>query len=88
MNVELLKLRAYVENSMYRIRIINHLSIDDVKIPSKLAKECDIGGNHISIYLSQLKKKNLIECINEEMSKGRMYKLTKQGYEVKNMMNR
>ena len=38
--------------------------------------------NHISKVLSELKSKEIVECINEEARKGRLYRLTDTGKEV------
>lgn len=35
--------------------------------------------NHISATLRQLKEHELIECINPEVKKGRLYRLTYKG---------
>ena len=59
---------------------------DDIKIPSKIAKDSDIRQNHISKVLSELKAHELVECINPEVRKGRLYRLTPKGDElVKNI---
>lgn len=52
------------------------------KIPSQIAKDSDIIQNHISATLRQLKEHNLIECINPEAKKGRLYRLTDKGEEL------
>ena len=51
----------------------------DVKIPSQIAKDSDIRVNHISKVLSELKAHELIECINPEVRKGRLYRQTDKG---------
>ena len=55
---------------------------DEVKIPSQIAKDSDILQNHISAVLRQLKEHELVECINPEVRKGRLYRLTDKGDEV------
>lgn len=55
---------------------------DDVKIPSQIAKDSEIRPNHISKVLSELKSHELVECINEEVRKGRLYRLTPKGDEI------
>ena len=55
---------------------------DDVKIPSQIAKEAEIYQNHISHILKQLKEYSLVECINPEVKKGRLYRLTDLGKKV------
>ena len=58
----------------------------EVKIPSEIANDTEIFQNHISNTLRQLKEHELIECINPEVRKGRLYRLTDKGNElVKNI---
>lgn len=59
---------------------------EDTKIPTEIAKDADIRVNHISKVLSELKSHELIECINPEVRKGRLYRLTDKGSNlVKNL---
>ena len=82
---EMLKEMSYVEISKYRTKVMKALE-DDVKIPSQIAKDSEIRQNHISKVLSELKAHELVECINPEVRKGRLYRLTPKGDElVKNI---
>ena len=82
---EMLKEMSYVEISKYRSKVMKALE-DDVKIPSQIAKDSEIRQNHISKVLSELKAHELVECINPEVRKGRLYRLTDKGNElVKNI---
>ena len=82
---EMLKEMSYVEISKYRAKVMKALE-DDVKIPSQIAKDSEIRQNHISKVLSELKAHELLECINPEVRKGRLYRLTPKGDElVKNI---
>ncbi|WP_304045787.1 transcriptional regulator [Methanobrevibacter gottschalkii] len=56
----------------------------DVKIPSVIAKDSGIKTNHISKILSELKAHELVECINPEVRKGRLYRLTDKGEVILN----
>ena len=78
---EMLKEMSYVKISTYRTKVMKSLD-DEVKIPSQIAKDSDILQNHISAVLRQLKEHELIECINPEVRKGRLYRLTDKGDEV------
>ncbi|WP_299523192.1 transcriptional regulator [uncultured Methanobrevibacter sp.] len=78
---ELLILRQYVLSSTYRTNTIKAIG-DDVKIPTNIAKDSGIRTNHISKVLSELKNKDIVECINEEARKGRLYRLTDIGKEI------
>ena len=82
---EMLKEISYVKISQYRTKVMKALE-DDIKIPSKIAKDSDIRQNHISKVLAELKAHELVECINPEVRKGRLYRLTPKGDElVKNI---
>ena len=82
---EMLKEYGYVTSSAYRTKVLKSLD-GDTKMPSQIARDSDIKQNHISNVLNQLKKRELVECINPEVRKGRLYRLTDKGDElVKNM---
>ncbi len=78
---ELLKLTSYVQISKYREKTVKSIG-EKVKIPTNIAKDSGIRTNHISKVLSELKGKDIVECINEEDRKGRLYRLTPTGKEV------
>lgn len=54
----------------------------EVLIPSQIAKNSGIRTNHISKVLAELKAHELVECINPEVRKGRLYRLTDKGEKV------
>lgn len=83
---ELLKLTSYVEISKYREKTLKSIG-NNVKIPTNIAKDSNIRTNHISKILSELKSKEIVECINEEARKGRLYRLTDTGKEVLESIN-
>ncbi len=85
-NDELLKLTSYVQISKYREKTLKSIG-DEVKIPTNIAKDSGIRTNHISKVLSELKNKEIVECINEEARKGRLYRLTDTGKEVLDTIN-
>ena len=78
---ELLSEIGYVQISSYRLKVMKSLE-DEVKIPSQISKDSDIKQNHISNVLRQLKEHDLVECINPEVKKGRLYRLTDTGNEI------
>ena len=82
-NDELLKLTSYVQISKQREKTLKSIG-DEVKIPTTIAKDSGIRTNHISKVLSELKSKEIVECINEEARKGRLYRLTDTGKDVLN----
>ena len=83
---ELLKLTSYVEISKYREKTLKSIG-NNVKIPTNIAKDSGIRTNHIPKVLSELKSKEIVECINEEARKGRLYRLTDTGKEVLESIN-
>ena len=72
---------SYVKISKYRTKVMKSLD-GDVKIPTAIAKDSEIRPNHISKVLAELKAHNLVECINPEAKKGRLYRLTDKGDEI------
>ena len=78
---EMLAEISYVQISTYRTKAMKALE-DEVKIPSVIAKDSGIRTNHISKVLSELKAHELVECINPEVRKGRLYRLTEHGEDV------
>ena len=75
----------YVNKSQYRLKVMKSLE-GEVKIPSEIATDTEIFQNHISNTLKQLKEHELIECINPEVRKGRLYRLTDKGDDlIKNL---
>lgn len=78
---EILIEMSYVKMSQYRTKVLKSLK-EDVKIPTEIAKDTDIVSNHISNTLKQLKDHDLVECLNPEARKGRLYRLTDEGKNV------
>ena len=78
---EMLTEISYVQISTYRTKAMKALE-DEVKIPSVIAKDSGIRTNHISKVLAELKAHELVECINPEVRKGRLYRLTDKGEEI------
>lgn len=72
---------GYVKISPYRTNTLKAIG-QDIKMPSEIAKELNIKTSQVSSALSDLKKKNLVVCINEEVRKGRLYKCTTLGLEL------
>ena len=71
----------FVQRSTYRQRVLKSLE-DDVLMPKEIAERSNIKTNHVSKVLSELKSKKLIEIINPEARKGRLYRLTDTGDEI------
>ena len=71
----------YVKKSSYRVKVLKSLK-NDVKIPKEIAADSGILPNHISNVLRQLKEKDIVECLNPESRKGRLYRLSETGLDV------
>ena len=71
----------YVSKSSYRVKVIKALG-EDAKMPTKIADDSGILPNHISNVLRQLKEKEIVECLNPEMRKGRLYRLSDEGLDI------
>ena len=83
---EMLTEISYVEISKYRTKVMKALE-GNVKIPSVIAKDSGIRTNHISKVLGELKEHELVECINPEVRKGRLYRHTEKGEMVSKNIN-
>ena len=82
---EMLTEISYVKVSQYRTKVMKSLD-GEVKIPTAIANDSGIKTNHVSKVLAELKEHELVECINPEVRKGRLYRLTDKGEElVKNL---
>lgn len=86
MDDELLDLAAYVLISTYREKALGVLMEYDAMTPKYLAVHCNIRQNHISKVLRELKDKNLVICLNPEVRKGRLYKITSLGRNVSRLV--
>lgn len=76
--IELIK---YVKNSTYRINVLKAID-GNVKTPTEISKDSGVLRSHLSNVLRDLKEKELIECLNPAARKGRLYRLTDDGFEV------
>ena len=79
---EMLTEISYIKISKYRTKVMKSLDDGEVLIPTQIARNSDIRPNHISKVLAELKAHELVECINPEVRKGRLYRLTDKGDEI------
>ncbi len=85
MEDETLRKYGYIIISSYRVKTIKALK-DETKIPSQIARDTGIRTNHISKVLRELKDTGVVECINEDQKKGRLYRLTPEGDEIADIL--
>lgn len=78
---EILTEISYVQISKHRMNVVKTLK-GEVKFPSHIAEDVGISTSHVSMVLSELKEHGLVECINPELRKGRLYRLTDKGETV------
>lgn len=85
---ELFTLRGYVSISSYRAKVLTALESAGVNglMPTEIAYECGIVRNHISKILKELSDKELVICINPEVKKGRIYRITNLGETISGMI--
>ncbi|WP_458456773.1 MarR family transcriptional regulator [Methanobrevibacter sp.] len=79
--IEIYKLLGYIKISPYRTETLKAID-NELKMPSEIAREINVNTSQVSAALSDLKKKNLVVCVNEEVRKGRLYKSTDLGKEI------
>lgn len=72
---------SLIKSSSNRHKILNTIG-NDIKSPAEISKQTKIRLNHVSMYLSEMKQGGLVECLNENARKGRLYHLTELGKNV------
>ena len=75
------KTLEFVQRSKYRQNVLKALE-NDVLMPKEIAERSGIKTNHVSKVLSELRSKGLVELLNPEVKKGRIYRLTSLGDEI------
>ncbi|MEW6294809.1 MAG: winged helix-turn-helix domain-containing protein [Candidatus Diapherotrites archaeon] len=81
MDSELIKPISLLKSSKYRQKILEFIG-DKTITPKEISKGIDVRINHVSMFLRDLKKNKLVECLNEEDKRGRLYQLTRIGKKV------
>ena len=71
----------YVNKSSYRVRALKAIG-EDVKMPKEIANDSGILQSHISNVLRELKDKGVVECLNPEVRKGRLYRVSKDSLDI------
>lgn len=82
MDDETLKIYAYIIVSKYRERVVKVLKGGNIRMRKTIIGETGILTNHIDKTLKELKNAGVIECINEQAYRGKLYRLTPTGEEI------
>ena len=80
-NEDFFYLVGFVKVSQYRMETLKSIGLE-LKMPSEIARETNLRTSQVSRVLGDLKKENLVFCVNENVRKGRLYKCTPLGLEV------
>lgn len=81
MEKKLIDAISTVKSSNNRYSILVSIG-NNIMTPSDISKTTGIRLNHVSMFLHELKEKELITCLNESAKKGRLYQLTELGKKV------
>lgn len=73
---------GYLEASKARKKTIRTIGTEKYKMPSDICKETDLTSSQVSNALKDLKSKGLVVCLNESVTKGKLYKCTELGLEI------
>ena len=71
---------GYVKRSKNRIEALKILI--NPQMPSELGREMNISLTHASKICRELHKNKLIECLNDKMKVGRIYRITGKGKKI------
>jgi predicted transcriptional regulator len=86
MDENLIKAISLVKSSKHRLNILELIN-DEVLTPSEISKKCNLRLNHVSMYLNDMKFHDIVECLNEDSKKGRLYTTSKLGKHVADMIH-
>lgn len=78
MDEELISSISLIKSSSYRHKILESIGVN-IMTPAELARSTGFRLNHVSMYLTEMKEAGLINCLNEDSKKGRLYQLTDLG---------
>ena len=74
------KIAGWVTRGKQRRKVLK--SLDSPMMPSDIARKHKISLAHASKIVRELASKKLVECINEELKLGRIYKRTNKGNKI------
>jgi len=73
--------------SEYRQRVLHSVS-EHPKTPTQIADEIDKHQSHVSKTLRELVEFALVECLNPNATKGRLYTLTDEGADIHSQLRK
>lgn len=79
MQKELIDSISFVKSSKYRFKVLNALNKRELLTPKEISNFVTIRQNHVSMTLTELSNNNLVQCVNAESKRGRLYQITKLG---------
>ncbi|WP_458404020.1 winged helix-turn-helix domain-containing protein [Methanobrevibacter sp.] len=84
---ELWNLIGFVKVSPTRYKTLKILE-SHFLMPTEISKSTGLRPTQVSNALHELKEKNLVKCLNEDASKGRIYQNTPLGMEILNIIDK
>lgn len=81
MNKEMIDLLSYVKTSQHRKNVLLGIG-DEILLSSEISKKTKISPAHTSRALRGLQDNNLVQCLNEEKTRGRLFVTTDIGKEI------
>ncbi len=81
MKKETIDLLSYVKSSKHRKKVL--LAIEsNILLSSEISKKANISAAHTSRALRGLQDKKVVQCLNEEQTRGRLFVLSDVGKEI------
>lgn len=78
---EIFTMIGFIKSSRHRLLSIKAIE-NSIKTPTEIGKEIGIRTTQASGALIELKKRDLVVCLNEESHKGRLYTASELGKEM------
>lgn len=75
------KVFGYLVASKYRMKILLSLA-EKPKTPKEISKELGLYISHVSSTLSDLSSKGIIQCLNPNQKRGKLFYLTETGKDL------
>ena len=87
MDRNIIEIYSIIISSQIKKSIVLSLN-DKILTPKKISQIIGKRINHVSLYLKQLKEISVVNCLNENKTKGRLYQLTELGKKIFNEIKR